>query len=571
MNAGNNAEDFRSLAGNGCDLVGVEQVSANGSSYWVGRYRCKDGWASARLLVRLSALNAGAPQERAIALELAQAYGPNQERIARAIHSYVKARVRFVRERRETFQSAIYTLRSGFGDCDDSSRVVYVLAVAAGLRARMKFLAKDGQPRHVVAQVFVAGKWRWCETTVAANFDEAPLVAVRRLGIKNRHDIGGADNMNGVTLTSDTLGIDCCNTYAFRVVVHRSLLGLWAQSPEAQIAEVFADQGFEAITVYTDPAKLPPEVPADFRDLTGASFPDFTAWIKADWRLPESKAIDRDQGGPVPLTVLDARPWPLPAGSPVSPPPPVFPLQYTTRLSQVFLPPPGSTLGIRGVGLRLKCSPLMLMQALWHESGLDPAASNPRNAVDGTIAANGINQAMSDRPGVRSILQGMGWKGAASDYRKLSAEDQLPYVENFYRPWAHLGMSSVGMIYALTYLPGRVAERGTAPETVLTRKGDVDGHHKNGSPFSFYDGNESLDFDKSGEITIGGLEKVAMRSWLNNDRNFTRELECRVANGGGCAPGSNLPDLIAKNGGLVGAGVFAVASAVALAYAWWTT
>lgn len=360
--------------------------------------------------------------------------------------------------------------------------------------------------------------------------------------------------MNGVTLTSDTLGVDCCATYAFRVVVHRSLLGMWAQSPATQIAEVFSDQGFTNVTAFTDASQLPAEVPADFRTTQGAEFPDFVAWIKADWAQQESKAIDRDQGGPVPLTVLDARVWP--STSAPGQAPQVFPIRFTGGWSQVFLPPPGSTLGIRGVALRLKCDPLALMQAFWHESGLNPAAYNANGG------ASGINQLMPD------FLKSSGWKLSPAEYRKLSAEDQLPYVENFLRPWAHLGLTSPGMVYALNYLPGRVAQRGTTPETVLTQRGDVD-YHKLGKAFSYYDGNESLDFDKDGRITIGDLQNVALASWAKGGR-VTAELECRVRTGGGCSP-SSLPAAIAANGKLVGAGAFALAGLASLAYAWWHT
>lgn len=150
---------------------------------------CKDGWMAARYLAELCADDVGRPNLLSTAKAIRDAQLTSggmwtQEDAAREIHRVVKASIRFEFEEGEIFQSTAYTAQTGVGDCDDHARVVVGLCRAAGLRARLAFLAPPGEgPAHVAAQAFVNGEWAWLETTCDAHFGEHPFTAARRLGI----------------------------------------------------------------------------------------------------------------------------------------------------------------------------------------------------------------------------------------------------------------------------------------------------------------------------------------------------------------------------------------------------
>jgi Transglutaminase-like superfamily len=113
------------------------------------------------------------------------------------LHAWVKANVRFEHEETETFQSALATIEDGYGDCDDSERVMVVIARECGWPARFVYFCQDGQPAHVSVQVCDPAPpggggpmWVWAETTIEARYGEDPIVAAQRLGIF-RDDIDG--------------------------------------------------------------------------------------------------------------------------------------------------------------------------------------------------------------------------------------------------------------------------------------------------------------------------------------------------------------------------------------------
>ncbi len=163
------------------DLV-IRQTSAGPRA--LGKAECKDGWAAARFLVALAAEDSRTPGARDLALSIRRG-APSDRAFARAVHAYVKERVRFVREAGEVFQGSAYTLETGGGDCDDHFRVVYALAMAGGLKARGAFLhdaGRNAQPTHALAQLGPGGEWAWAETTVDAWFGEHPIDAAVRLG-----------------------------------------------------------------------------------------------------------------------------------------------------------------------------------------------------------------------------------------------------------------------------------------------------------------------------------------------------------------------------------------------------
>ena len=162
-----------------------------GGAHAAALIECPDGWAAARMLTALAESDVLRPDVQQIALMLRVA-APDDEGFARAVHAFVKTNVRFEREKGEVFTGPAVTLGAGFGDCDDHARLVYAIATAGGIPARMALLYRRGAPgpSHAVAQLGVGGAWWWAETTVAALFGEQPFDAAKRLGLLGeRQDI----------------------------------------------------------------------------------------------------------------------------------------------------------------------------------------------------------------------------------------------------------------------------------------------------------------------------------------------------------------------------------------------
>ncbi len=155
-----------------------------------------DPWAAARLLDQLAHEDASDPVVVAWSLSILKATrdamgerGPTLSpelvtAFGEALFANVQSEIAFVHEPGERFQSAATTMQLGAGDCDDHARLLLALALAGGLNARMLFIPDPdtGEPVHVVDQIEDGnGMWRWAETTIAAEYGEDPLVAVRRL------------------------------------------------------------------------------------------------------------------------------------------------------------------------------------------------------------------------------------------------------------------------------------------------------------------------------------------------------------------------------------------------------
>jgi hypothetical protein len=168
-------------------------VLPGGQSTLAGRFTFEDPWAAADLLADLSEEDASDPAVRAWALALLRAAalasgyamgGPAippalADAFLRTVHANVQGQIRFVREKRETFQAAPVTMALGAGDCDDHARLVHALVRSVLLPSRLYFYAKDEQPVHVVARVGLPRQW--AETTIPAEFGEEPFAAYRRL------------------------------------------------------------------------------------------------------------------------------------------------------------------------------------------------------------------------------------------------------------------------------------------------------------------------------------------------------------------------------------------------------
>lgn len=184
----------------GLDVTGIELVPvAGGGSALAARMTFEDPWAAARLLTELSGEDAGDPVVRAWAQEIAEAtaealgspIGPTvsgelRDAWARALHANVQEQILFVHEPIETFQSARVTMQVGEGDCDDHARLLYALAAALAIPVELTFFEEDEDgvavPAHAVVRMQDAdGTWQWAETTIDADYGEAPHDALERL------------------------------------------------------------------------------------------------------------------------------------------------------------------------------------------------------------------------------------------------------------------------------------------------------------------------------------------------------------------------------------------------------
>jgi hypothetical protein len=119
------------------------------------------------------------------------------------------------------------------------------------------------------------------------------------------------------------------------------------------------------------------------------------------------------------------------------------------------------------------------------ESGVDPSAQNPHGRATGLIQF------------MPQILSNLGWTDGPDSFAKLSAEDQLPYVQKYFSPHAHHGLTSAGRLYQVTYLPATIAAGQGADFVISAAAG----------PFAReYEANKGLDTDQDGRITVADLD-----------------------------------------------------------------
>ena len=175
----------------------VEQLAEvtlpSGERALAARLSFDDPWAAVRLLCDRAAEDANDPRVRVWALALLRAAAdtighegptvtaPLARAAARSLHASVQRSIRYVVEPRETFQSAAVTMELQAGDCDDHAALVYALAHAMGMPARICILTDaEGEPVHAVAKLYDGSAWQWAETTIPAGFGEDPQAAFAR-------------------------------------------------------------------------------------------------------------------------------------------------------------------------------------------------------------------------------------------------------------------------------------------------------------------------------------------------------------------------------------------------------
>jgi hypothetical protein len=149
---------------------------------------------------------------------------------------------------------------------------------------------------------------------------------------------------------------------------------------------------------------------------------------------------------------------------------------------------------------QLDIAPLDLLRVAYSESGCLPNAHNPNGHAVGLIQF------------MPATLNGLGWTGGYEAFRSLRAEDQVPFVEAYFRPWAHrIGvggqripqLTSDAHCYVATFLPGTlplvVAAGDNFRDVTLCGLG---------GPLAWaYKANTVLDRDHDGRITPGDLEQ----------------------------------------------------------------
>jgi hypothetical protein len=92
------------------------------------------------------------------------------------------------------------------------------------------------------------------------------------------------------------------------------------------------------------------------------------------------------------------------------------------------------------------------------------------------------------------ILKGLGWSDGPDAFKLLSAEQQLPYVERFYRPYVG-NLTSPGRLYQATFLPATLP--GTDESSIIAAP--------NGPHADAFRWNPMLDTNRDGVITVGDL------------------------------------------------------------------
>jgi transglutaminase-like putative cysteine protease len=91
---------------------------------------------------------------------------PYHERAA-AILRFCQYAIDYVRDpRREVLEDSAVTLLRGYGDCDAKTRVFVALCRASGLQAREKPVRPAYDFPHILAEVYVNGRWRPADPTI---------------------------------------------------------------------------------------------------------------------------------------------------------------------------------------------------------------------------------------------------------------------------------------------------------------------------------------------------------------------------------------------------------------------
>lgn len=137
---------------------------------------------------------------------------------------------------------------------------------------------------------------------------------------------------------------------------------------------------------------------------------------------------------------------------------------------------------------RLRCKDEDMLAVMMSESGVNPMARNNNgNAV-------GLIQFMP------ATLSALGFLGGPDAMQRLSATEQLAWVERYFKGHATQGLDSAARIYLFTFTPAL----GSIPES---RQDTYVICGRLGPRAVYYKANEILDRDKNGHITVGDLKR----------------------------------------------------------------
>jgi hypothetical protein len=209
-----NATDVASIARRlGMTVQATGSLELAGLNFETLDIACRDNTEALRLLNELAAFDAeNRPKVRALAARLWEEENGDADAFARRAHRIVRDDIAFVDDEDQVFRSSDVTLTLAWGNCVNTARVLCALARAVGLEAIARPIRPHGEITHTAAQIRYGGRWHWAEATIAANFDEEPLAAARRLGIL-RDDISISKNP-AATMNVGNLGAFCCATCA---------------------------------------------------------------------------------------------------------------------------------------------------------------------------------------------------------------------------------------------------------------------------------------------------------------------------------------------------------------------
>ncbi|HLJ56485.1 MAG TPA: peptidoglycan-binding domain-containing protein [Chthonomonadaceae bacterium] len=169
---------------------------------------------------------------------------------------------------------------------------------------------------------------------------------------------------------------------------------------------------------------------------------------------------------------------------------------------------------------RLQLDPTDMLSVMMAESNVKANAHNANSDASGLIQF------------LPSTLQHLGWTGTTAQFRLLDADDQLPYVERYFKPYVHFVLDSAARVYQVVFLPSSLS-LGSSMDTIIVQQGGINS--------AAYPGNKGLDTNNDGAITVGELQQAVDRH--HNSPRWT-EIAARLnsASGGGAQSGADGAD-----------------------------
>lgn len=163
---------------------------------------------------------------------------------------------------------------------------------------------------------------------------------------------------------------------------------------------------------------------------------------------------------------------------------------------------------------QLGMKPEDLLAVMQSESGMNPAAHNPGGGASGLIQF------------MPFVLKGLGFPGSTGDFRRLSGEEQLPWIGKYIKQ--HMSQqnnkpfTSGGQYYVANLWPAALKLPGVQkgdPSTIILEKNpqsengfskkymDIGSKIPVSTERAGYDSNPLFDKEKKGYITLGDLNR----------------------------------------------------------------